>query len=594
MRNLLLLIGTAFCSVSAMAAPKPAAPVAEPDLILRNGAIYLVEPAGRWAQALAVRDGRIVAIGSDAEIDPLRGSATRVVDLAGRMAMPGIIDNHVHVGAASIELMFYTCNFSAYSTFDEVIAAVAKCAQGKGPDDWIVGQNWSSALYDRLSQEDAIKRLDEASGGRPVMLRNDTIHDRWVNSRALQIAGITSETADPDNGKIGRDPKTGALNGLLIETAGPLVESKIPQPARSVESAADALAFGVAFLNSVGVTGFDDAVVVDQDASAPALGANPSNVPAYQLLEKQGRLTAHAALSMLIAPENPELDKVYARREQVRSANISMDFAKIFIDGVMVSRTGVFLEPYLPDREHGADFRGEPKMTQETLNKIVVDLDRRNISAKLHVSADGAVRMALDAIAAARKANGDKGPIHTLAHAGYIAPADIGRAATLRAAIDASPTVWYPGPILAGTETVIGKERANRFWPFKTMNDKGVIVAGGTDWKSLPGEFSDLWAGMEGMVTRRNPIGAAPGALWPEQAVDVETMIQFYTLNSAKVTRVADRAGSLKVGKLADIIVLDQNLFKVSPERISDTKVDLTFFGGKLAFDRLAKKNAAR
>ena len=225
-------------------------------------------------------------------------------------------------------------------------------------------------------------------------------------------------------------------------------------------------------------------------------------------------------------------------------------------------------------------------MPQAELNRLVTELDRRGISVKMHVAGDGSVRMALDAIEAARKANGDKGPIHTLAHGGYIAGSDIPRAAALRAAIDASPTVWYPGPILTGTEQVIGKARADRYWPFKTFDAKGVLVVGGTDWKTLPGEFSSLWEGMEGMVTRRNPTGHAPGVLWPEEAVDVGTMIRFYTLNSAKAMGIADRTGSIAVGKAADIIVLDQNLFKVPAGQIAATKVDMTFFGGRLVHER--------
>ena len=558
------------------------------DMILRNGAIYLVEPQGKWAQAIAIRDGKIVAIGTDQDIDRLRGGTTRVIDLKGRMAMPGIIDGHAHVEMAALEMKLYPCTISTYATFTDVIAAVRACAAGKGPDEWIVGQNWSSALYDRLAKPDAIRQLDEASGGRPVLLRNDTVHDRWVNSRALQMAGITRDTADPVNGKIGHDVATGALNGLMLESAGALVEAKIPQftQAQSAQEGENNLAYGLRYLNSQGVTGFNDAAV----SAKPGQFSNSNN---YWALDKKGELTAHVGMSMYIGgyssdplPTNVDLDRIFADREAVRSGNLSMDFAKIFLDGVMVSHTAVFLEPYLPDAQHGADFLGEPKLSQTELNRLVTELDRRGISVKIHVAGDGSTHMALDAIEAARRSNGDTGPIHTLAHAGYIASSDIPRVAALRAAIDASPTVWYPGPILTMTENVLGKERADRFWPFKTFVENGVLVAGGTDWKSLPGEFSSLWDGMQGIVTRRNPTGHAPGALWPEEAIDVATMVRFYTLNSAKALRIADRAGSLMQGKGADIIVLSQNLFKVPHDKIAATKVDMTIFGGKVVFER--------
>ena len=572
-----LLAGATILSGQALAAE----PVPSADLILKNASVYLVEPTGRWAQAVAIKDGKIVAVGSDPEVVRLKGPETKVIDLQKRMVMPGIIDDHLHLAAAANELQTYTCNFSAYGDFDVVIESVRRCAADKKPGEWIVGQAWGSALYGRLASEDAIKRLDEASGGHPVILRNDSIHDRWVNSRALEIAGITRDTPNPTNGQIGRDPKTGALNGLLLESAGALVEAHVPvmNVKPSVEEKAATLAVAVRFLNSLGVTAFNDAAVGSGDGLM-------SDIRAYRQLDKSGGLSARASLSMLIDPEKPDYDRIYADRATTHSSQLDMGFAKIFVDGVMVSHTAEFLEPYLPTEQHGANFHGTTKMTPERLTEMVKELDRRGVSIKMHTAGDGSVRMALDAIEAARKANGQGGPIHTLAHAGYIASSDIGRVRDLNAAIDASPTVWYPGPILTGTEAVLGKDRARRFWPFKTFVKQGVLVAGGTDWKTLPGEFSNLWDGMQGMVTRKNPTGTAPGALWPEEAVDVGTMIRFFTLNSAKATGAEKVSGSITVGKVADMIVLDQNLFKIPAEKIAATKVDLTIFGGKVVYTR--------
>ena len=565
------------CSVPALA--KPA------DLVLQNGKIYLVEPAGQWAEAIAIADGKIVAVGTRAEIKSFIGRQTRIIDLKGRMAMPGINDNHIHLAAAAADMMNYTCNIPVASSFEQLLDVVRACSAEKGPDEWIVGQAWSSALYGRLEQADALRALDAASGGRPVILRNDTIHDRWVNSRALAIAGITKSTIDPPAGKIGKDPKTGELNGLLIEGAGLLVTKHIPRFNKpdSLDNAKETLAFGLRYLNSVGVTGFDDALVSAGSEKGPGLG---SSVEAYHALDQAGGLTARVATSIFINPEHPNLDMLFANRERFRSDKLSLDYAKIAIDGVMVSRTAIFLEPYLPDAAHGADFHGMVKIPAEQLNEMVTDLDKRGISAKLHVAGDGAVHMALDAIEAARKANGPNGPMHSLAHAGYITIDDIDRSARLNAAIDASPTVWYPGPILGATEAVIGKERANRFWPFRTMIDRGAIIAGGTDWKTLPEEFSDLWSGIEGMVSRRNPMGKAPGALWPEQAISLAETLKIYTLNSAQAMNLAGKTGSLVVGKSADLIVLGHNLFDIPVEQISETKVDMTLFEGKVVFQR--------
>jgi predicted amidohydrolase YtcJ len=581
MKNAILTAPVILASLFTSAAGAAVAREAPADLILRNGSVYLVEPEGKWAEAVAVRDGKIAAVGTNRQVDRLKGRATKIIDLKRRMVMPGIVDNHVHVAAAAFELQTYTCNFSAYGDLEALLASIRKCAAETKPGDWILGESWGSGLYGRLSDATALKMLDEASGDHPVLLRNDSIHDRWVNSKALALAGITKDTPDPKSGKIGRDPKTGELNGLMLERAGELVERVIPamNAKPTVEAEADALAVGIRFLNSQGITGFNDAGVTHSPGTF-------SDVRAYRLLDKRGGLTAHVALSMLVDPDGPALDEIYADRAETNSALLNMNFAKIMVDGVMVSHTAEFIDPYLPDEAHGSDFRGMTKISGERLTQLVKELDRRGVSVKMHVAGDGAVRMALDAIAAARNANGTNGPIHTLAHAGYIADSDIARLPALNAAVDASPTVWYPGPILTGTEAVIGQKRANRFWPFKTFAENGVVVAGGTDWKTLPGEFSSLWDGMQGMVTRRNPRGAAPGALWPEQAIDVATMIRFYTINSARAMGADARIGSIKVGKDADLVVLDQNLFNISPDRIAATKVDMTLFGGKTVYER--------
>lgn len=250
----------------------------------------------------------------------------------------------------------------------------------------------------------------------------------------------------------------------------------------------------------------------------------------------------------------------------------------------MVSRTAMFVDPYLPDAQHGDQFRGEAKIPQEKLTAAVTRLDRLGISVKMHCAGDGAVREAVNAIEAARKANGRSGPIHTVAHGAFVTDSDLRRLRPLNIAIDASPTVWYPGPVLDGTVAVIGKERAYRFFPFQAMVKAGILVAGGTDWKSLPDEFSDLWSGIEGLVTRRNPTGSAEGALAADQAVDMQTALRFYTLNSAKAMRLDTTTGSIEVGKSADLAVLDQNLFEIPHNRIAHTKVVATIFEGKTVY----------
>ncbi len=554
-----------------MASPPPA------DVVVRGGPIRTMNPAQPVVQAVAIRDGKIVALGDERTVQLWTNKDTRIIDLAGRMAMPGLNDSHVHLEMAALDLVTYACEFEPTATLDVLLATVKQCAEGKSADAWIVGQYIGSNLYTQIRDASTIKRLDEASGGRPVFLRNDSIHDRWVNSRALQIAGYTRDTKDPLNGQIGRDPKTGELNGLLIERpAYEALQSQIPafMPLDDERRRA-AIATSVRTLNSFGVTAFQDARI------------NPDGAAVIHELDQQGSLTARANLSTLVEPnKNPSLDQLFAQRAAFRSERLNLDWAKIYLDGVMVSRTALFIEPYLPDDEHGADFRGEAIVSQARLNQILAELDRRGISVKLHVAGDGSVHQAIEAIAETRKANGPNGPLHSLAHAGYILDSDIARLKPLGIAIDTSPTVWYPGSILTATEEVIGVERAGRFWPFRTMLDQGALVAGGTDWKTLPGEFSDIWSGIEGMVTRRNPRTNNGPALWAEQAITLDEALRIFTLDAARAMKLDDRTGSLAVGKSADLIVLAQDIFAIPPERISDTLVDYTLFEGEIVYNR--------
>lgn len=542
------------------------------DLVVYNGSIFTSDPALPWVEAFAVKNGHIVARGTSAEIKRWVGPATEAIDLAGQMAMPGLNDAHTHVEWAARELLLYSCQISPYADLDQLIAAVKTCADGKGRDEWIVGQYVSSGLFPQLKQESALKRLDAASGGRPVFLRNDTTHDRWVNSSALRLAGYTPQTPDPKNGIIGRDGATGRLTGILIERpAFEPVEKLIPQAAKpNFEARVKALRFGVQTLNKMGVTAFQDARVGAEE------------VELYHELDRRGGLSARANISILVEPAAAiDFDKLFVRRKDYRSDHLSLDWAKIYVDGVMVTRTSLFLEPYLPDKEHGDHFLGKSRMSAEALAAMVTELDRRRIGVKLHVTGDGSVRIALDAIAQARKVNGDSGVIHTLAHPGFVSPDDLPRFKKLRAAIEASPTVWYPSPVLAATVPILGAERTESFWPFKDMLASGALVAGGTDWKTLPAEYCDLWSGIEGMVTRRNPKGYIEGQLGAAQAISLEQALQIYTMGSARAMGIADRTGSIEVGKSADFLILARNIFNAPADDLSETVVKATFLEGR-------------
>lgn len=320
--------------VSAAGANAAAGP-SRANLVLRNGVIFTGDAGGSTVQALAVRDGRVSALGSNQEMSQWVGPDTEVMDLKGKFAIPGLNDIHVHVQAAARDLAAYNCWFSQYSTFEQVLAAVKDCALKVKPGDWVIGTYWNSRLYSRLEKADAIKALDAASGGHPVLLRNDTIHDRWANSRALQLAGITARTPNPLNGVIGRDPANGELNGLLIEgpaialveRVSPLNEAAADAPSSSARGATspgndrrlEQLRLGVSKLSSYGVTAFEDAAVLGTD------------VGLWRALDEQGDLRARATLCILVDPNQPgDLESLFADAQRQETAHVKARCAKIF------------------------------------------------------------------------------------------------------------------------------------------------------------------------------------------------------------------------------------------------------------------------
>jgi predicted amidohydrolase YtcJ len=548
---------------------------ASADLILHNGAIYTVDPQRSWAKAVAVGGGKILAVGSEAEVLALRGAKTDIVDLGGAMVMPGINDVHNHHflgGRADL----YETNFSPLLSFDDILGLVRATAAKAAPGEWIFGGIWGSDLIGRLSSLDALAALDAASGGHPVMLRDDSQHNRWVNSRALALIGITAETPDPPDGEIVRDAATGKPLGLLYEKASALAERAVAaaagqSPDRGVTTARRA----VEILNSYGITGFQDAA-----AMLPILQA-------LKALDAKGQLSAWCVASM---PAHDTLfgeelfgDDLVALREDFRGPHVRPDFVKIFMDGVPPARTAAMIDPYIADKLHGCCFRGDVKLSVPELARWIAKYEKQGLGVKIHCAGDGAVRATLDAVDVVRSFNGP-GRRHHIAHASFIDPADVPRFKELDVVADLSPIIWYPSPIVEAIRQAVPEDRAKRFWPNRDLLEAGALMAAGSDWPVMP--TPDPWLGIEGMVTRRNPDGDFPGALWPEQALDLATVLEIYTINPARAMGMEAVTGSLEVGKSADFILLDRNLFEIPAEELADTKVTRTYFEGKPVYER--------
>lgn len=543
------------------------------SLLLCNGAIYTLDPNRPWAEAMAIRNGRIAAVGSEAEARAAVPPGTRVVDLQGRMAMPGIVDVHNHfLWAGRAEL--YETNFAPVLTLKQVLDQVRHAAAKQPADGWVVGGIWGSGLLPELTPA-ARRSLDEAAGNRPVMLRDDSHHNRWVSTAALRLAGINADTPDPVNGQIVRDPATGEPTGLLLESASSLVEAAVGKAlASSPQLDFEAGAHAIRRLNACGITGSQEALT-----TRPVMAA-------AKALDDAGQLTAWVVGSLpvveaALAPGEWG-ETLFALRETYRTKHFRPDAGKVFLDGVPTSRTSAMLEPYLPDAMHGCCFRGTTTLTVPQLARALADCETRGIAVKIHCAGDGAVRSALDAVEVLRSFNGP-GLTHQIAHASFIDPADVPRFAALDVVADLSPMLWFPGVIVEAIRTTVPRERVDRFWPNRDLHESGALIAGGSDWPVVPDP--NPWVGIQGMVTRRDPTGQFPGALWPEQALDLATVLQAYTLNPARAMGIAELTGSLKVGKSAELIVLDRHLFQIPPEELAGTRVLATYFEGRAVYE---------
>ena len=535
-----------------------------PDTVYTNGFVYTVNPQQATAEALAVRDGLISAVGSNEEVQALASARTRVVDLEGRMVMPGIHDMHVHSMEAG-EKYNFQCAFPFTFTVAEIVEKVRQCAAETPPGEWIRGGQWAMELLesDTVPHRDI---LDAITREHPIYLGDSTVHAAWLNSPALAAMGIARDTPDPQGGVIMRDPQSGAPTGILIDNAAYNILKELPT--YTDEQYQTALAWSIHEMNKVGVTTIKDALTDER------------GLKAYRGLDEGGRLTMKVSTSIAWKMIWTDYEKNIRQRAQYATENVNTEFAKIMLDGVPPARTAAMLEPYLPDEQHGDSFTGKLIHSPETLTEDMIYLDGQGLTVKIHATGDRAVRVTLDAIEAARNANGDSGLMHEISHAELIHPDDLSRFSELNVIAEFSPILWYPSPLVKVMSGVLGEARAHRFWPTRSLLEAGAHIIYGSDWPSVVPD-PNPWPGIEAMVTRRDPYGKVPGELWPEQAVDLKTALRIFTINGAVAGKQADRTGSIEAGKSADFIVLDRNLFAIPVADISDTQVLLTVVSGR-------------
>jgi predicted amidohydrolase YtcJ len=541
------------------------------DLLLINGTIDTLAAQLPRVSVMAVRNGLVAGLGDDAR--NLAGPNTAVVDLQGAYVMPGLLDVHNHhMLAGQMDLL--ELNVAPTLSVEGLLESVAEYAAHLDVDDWVVGGSWGSGLLDALNNGDARRRLDQAAGGRPVLLKDDSKHNRWANTRALELAGIDDATPDPPGGQIMR-AKDGQATGVLLEAAGVLVERTLAvlKP-MSTQDVARAAGRGIDILHSYGITGFQDAATSLQ------------LMHALKTLDEQGKLHAWVVSSMqandFIFGTTPLGEDIIEHREETRSEHHRPDFIKIFLDGVPPAGTGAFLEPYLPEAGFPECHHGETTMDASALKDWLFSTAERGISAKIHCTGDASVRLVLDTVEQVRAA-GHTAPRYHIAHGQFVHPADLHRFAELDVTADISPSLWFPGVISEAIATVLPPDRASRMQPNRSLLNTGALIAGGSDW---PVSVSpNAWEGIYGLVTRRDPTGQFPGTLWPEQAISLEEAIHIYTTAPARAMGVDDVTGSLDLGKSADFIVLNDNPHEIDIDQVRFVKARQTWFAGTKVFD---------
>jgi len=562
----------AWCPLSRADLQQPDRPA---DLILSGGHVKI---SSGWAQALAVRRGVIVALGDAKSVEAFRGPHTKTMELAGATVLPGLHDVHVHPMYAGITER--QCRIAQGSNLQETLKGVKDCVDRAASGDWVVGGQWDAPALGGVPNR---AMLDAVSSDRPVYLEDTSGHSVWVNSRALDLARITKATRDPAGGIIERDA-SGSPTGILRESATELVHQHIPKP--TVEALRSALKWSLDTMLSFGITSYTEAAV--------GFVAGPEReLEAYTGLADAGGIKQRAILCITWEPGNAESERAIALRNLYARPNVSPSCVKIFLDGVPTdSHTAAMLEPYantLKDRNDEAARHGLLQVKPDVLNAAVTRFDRMGLTVKFHAAGDAAVREGLDAIAAARKANGFSGLMHNVGHCTFVAKDDIARARAIGATFEVSPYLWGPSPINDAITAAVGDQLIQRVWPVREMLESGALVVPGSDWSVVPSV--NPWIAVETLVTREVP-GGGQKSFGKLEAISLPQALHLFTVDAAKQERMSNLVGRIEVGMLADLIVIDQDPYQASITRVHDTKVRMSFIGGEKVFDAAA--SAAR
>ena len=545
------------------------------ELALVNGAVYTVDAARPWARAVAVRSGRIDVVGDDDDVRERIGPRTEVIDLGGRMLLPGFQDAHVHPPSSGVEML--RCDLSQVSgaaAYERTVASYAAAHQDR---DWILGGGWAMGAFPGGNPPRAT--LDRIVPDRPVFLPSRDGHSAWVNGRALAIGGVTATTPDPEDGVIVRGPD-GEPWGTLHEGAMRLVEDHVPR--ETTEEWIAGLRVGQAHLHALGITAWQDAIV--------GIHTGYETLEAYRRFAADGSLTARVvgALWWDRYRGAEQLDELREARERGRVGRFAATSVKIMQDGIDENFTAGMLEPYLGVDGAPTVNRGWSFIDPDELRSHVTALDRAGFQVHVHAIGDRGVREALDAFEAARAANGPNDLRHHIAHIQVIHPRDLPRFRELSVVANGQP-LWAQNEtqMLELTLPFLGPERSAWQYPFGSLVRAGATLAFGSDWSvSSPNPLEEMHVAVNrtGFPSDDARPESLTVPLLPEEAIDLATAIRAFTLGSAYVNHLDDVTGSIAPGKLADLVVLDRNVFEHPASELYAARAQLTLVEGERVF----------
>ena len=539
------------------------------DIVLTNGKIYTVNSKQPWAEAVAVKDGKVMEVGSAKDITAFVGQRTRVIDLGGAFAMPGFIDDHIHPAQPYLNEEGGALLFPESFNKTQIAEAVAAYLRKNPKAPYIIGEKWAVPLFP--SGHPNKEWLDSLISDRPAVLRDETRHGAVVNTAMLKLAGITKDTPQPKGGFIEKNPHTGEPTGYLAETAQQAVFSNIPMYADEVWERS--LKRAMQRLTAWGVTAYTDA------------STNAPQFRVYRKMEREGSLNFHVSGS--IAMNDWAKDRVVdpepivATADEYHSPLFDPIGRKWWGDGTPLSKTSLMVGEYVGGGHGGMS------VDKTDFDRMVVEA-RKGALVRVHAGGDGTGRAILDVFEQVRKLSPESvSQCQHIAHNFFLRDEDIPRFRRLNVVANFSPVIYYRSPSMSVLEEVVGAENMRYFANVKKAIDSGLHVSIGSDWPTGVADANPLRE-LQVLVTRRNPYEKNTDKPLGD-TISLEDAIRVMTMGGAYSMRKENEIGSLERGKAADMIVLDRNLFEIDPDSIIDTKVVYTIFAGKIVHDSSAR-----